>query len=942
MKIELKDVDINYAEFVNYAQIYLKSFWLTLGLIDAILDVTSLKNMKTIFIKGDSVDETTVLLGKATQGITKVSCIRLMGDPTYYLDDMEGRAYQIDRRMSGCYPLICTIPLDFSVSGRYYVDGVLKGSPIISEGFMGNNIVGIFLRSSILEYDKDYQIWLEGLRTADGAEVEPFEMIIHSLPKGQPGKVFPEHDQLVLEAAREGAVLLKNDNNAMPLGNGAKLNLFGSGAVSYRLGCVGAGKINPRYGIRLVEGIEEYSSLKLNKLLFEYYRDEIECLPEEPMMQVALAWSNTAVYVIGRPTGEGEDNPLKSGYYYLSQQEKDMLQGLRQRFDKLIVVLNTGYPIEMGWASQADAILWTGLNGMAGGRALAELLEGTVNPSGRLPDTWTYDYYDIPSARNYCLPPEGFRPTFGPGAGGKKTFHVTVYEEGLYVGYRYFSTFHKPVAFPFGHGLSYTEFSRECTRYVVNGANVELDVCVKNTGSRAGKESILLFASVPEGVLEQPARRLVDFGKTRELAPGESQTLTFKADARHFDSYDEANARWIIEPGIIRLYLGGSVLEAEEVGSFEVKELLELQQTENRVTPPIPVKELSNRDPEGTWPQGEFSGVVEAADLPYRRWRNPTPEKRPVVGEKPDHLITFPMVAKNPELLDAFVLQMSDYELCRCSSGAKTGWGFGESGYAGVLFTGGELEKYQIPEKYYFSDGNNGLNMNAANIGFPVSNVMCATFNEDLSYREGVAIAEEAKSMELSCILAPAANLHRNPLCGRHSEYFSEDPLLSGRMAGQEGRGLQDQGISCSLKHFFANNTEFLRNTNHAIMTERTARELYLRVFEEAFTVYMPDTIMTGYNAANGVWCAEDEELLEGILRNEWGFTGYVMTDWGGGNSCHGGAPAQAGLSWIAPGSMDDSTVTPILETLEAGRLDRQRLQANVRDMLRILIKYAQ
>lgn len=240
--------------------------------------------MKTIFIKGDSVDETTALLGKATQGITKVSCIRLMGDPTYYLDDMEGRAYQIDRRMSGCYPLICTIPLDFSVSGRYYVDGVLKGSPIISEGFMGNNIVGIFLRSSILEYDKDYQIWLEGLRTADGAEVEPFEMIIHSLPKGQPGKVFPEHDQLVLEAAREGAVLLKNDNNALPLGNGAKLNLFGSGAVSYRLGCVGAGKINPRYGIRLVEGIEEYSSLKLNKLLFEYYRDEIECLPEEPMM----------------------------------------------------------------------------------------------------------------------------------------------------------------------------------------------------------------------------------------------------------------------------------------------------------------------------------------------------------------------------------------------------------------------------------------------------------------------------------------------------------------------------------------------------------------------------------------------------------------------------------------------------------------------------------
>ena len=287
-------------------------------------------------------------------------------------------------------------------------------------------------------------------------------------------------------------------------------------------------------------------------------------------------------------------------------------------------------------------------------------------------------------------------------------------------------------------------------------------------------------------------------------------------------------------------------------------------------------------------------------------------------------------------------MQMSDYELCRCSSGAKTGWGFGESGYAGVLFTGGELEKYKIPEKYYFSDGNNGLNMNDANIGFPVSNVMCATFNEELSFLEGQAIAEEALGMELSCILAPAANIHRDPLCGRHSEYFSEDPLLSGRMAGQEGKGLQSKGVSCSLKHFFANNAEFLRNTNHAIMTERTAREIYLRVFEEAFQINMPDTMMTGYNAANGVWCGEDEELLEGILREEWGFAGYVMTDWGGGNSCAGGAPAQAGLSWIAPGSMDDSTVTPILEALQSGKLDRQRLRANVRDMFRILIKYVQ
>ena len=365
-----------------------------------------------------------------------------------------------------------------------------------------------------------------------------------------------------------------------------------------------------------------------------------------------------------------------------------------------------------------------------------------------------------------------------------------------------------------------------------------------------------------------------------------------------------------------------------------------ISQVKNRVLPPIPVKELSKKDPEGTWPAGDLSVVVTAEDLPYRGHREKTPERRPVVGAAPDRLITFPEVRKDPSLLDAFVLQMSDYELCRCSAGAKTGWGFGESGYAGLLYTEGALAKYQLPKEYYFSDGNNGLNMNEPNIGFPVSNVVCATFNERLAYEEGRAIAEEAIGMKLPCILAPAANIHRNPLCGRQSEYFSEDPVLSGRMAGQEGRGLQSLGIASSLKHFFANNAEYLRNCNHAIMSERTAREIYLRVFEEVLQVYMPDTMMTGYNAANGMWCGEDEDLIEGILREEWGFTGYVMTDWGGGNSCPGGAPAQAGLTWIAPGSMDDTFVTPILEALGDGRLDKERLRANVRDMMRVLIKY--
>ncbi len=885
------------------------------------------------------MDETIDLLQGTLGARGPLPDLMPMGEPVWNIDDVDGRSYMIDHRMSGCFALISAKPLGDDAGGRLFVNGTFAGAPVIGAPFYQGQTVGLFLRPWLTQYDTDYHLRLEGVTAADGTVLAPYELTVHTLPKVQPGDVWPEHDPLVLAAAREGAVLLKNEG-ALPLPKGSVLNAFGSAVVTYRLGCVGAGKINPRYGIRFVEGVEKYSSLQLNEDLVAFYRAEADVLPPEELLAAARAQSGTAVLVISRPTGESEDNRPAPGEYQLSAAEQALLQGLRARFEKLVVVLNTGYPLAMGWIDDADAILWTGLNGMAGGRALAELLDGTVSPSGRLPDTWPFAYEDIPAAVNFNLAPGETDRMSMTGHGDRRSFNVTVYEEGLYVGYRYFETFGKPVAFPFGHGLSYTTFARRCVRFAEHDAQVELDVEVTNTGKAWGKESVLLFARLPQGKLEQPSRRLVDFAKTDLLAPGASEVLHLKVTPRGFDSYDEATARWILEPGTVGLYLGGSVAEAVEVASFQVPEELTVSQVKNRVTPPIPIRELSRRDPQGTWPTGRDSGVVESVELPHRRERTRTPETRPVAGEAPQGLITFPMVQENPALLDAFVLQMSDYELCRCSAGGRTGWGYGDNGFAGVLYAEGALEKYRIPGDYYFADGNNGLNMNDANIGFPVSNVVCATFNEALSYAEGRAIAEEAIGMALPCILAPAVNLHRVPLCGRHSEYFSEDPVLSGRMAAQEGRGLQSCGVACSLKHLFANNAEYLRKTNHVLMTERTARELYLRIFEEAFQVYMPDTVMTGYNAVNGVWCGEDEDLLEGILREEWGFTGYVMSDWGGANSCPGGAPAQAGLSWVAPGSMDDSTVTPILEALEAGKLDRERLRANVRDLFRVVLKH--
>ena len=348
------------------------------------------------------MDETKRLLHEATQASTEIPDISLFTEPIYNIDDVDGKPFMMDHRLSGCFPLVSRKKLDKNVEGRYYVNGKYAGAPIIGEMMFGSCQMGLFVRKWFTEYDTDYQLRVEALVAEDGSEIAPFEITIHTLPKVEPGEIYPEHDSLVLQAAREGAVLLKNDG-ALPSKKGSTLNAFGSGVAAYRLGCVGAGKINPRYGIRFIEGIEKYSSLELNRELTGFYADERDVLPSPQIIEKARAANDTAVLVISRPTGEGEDTALAPGGFYLTEDEKKLMSDLRERFKKLVVVLNTGFPIEMGWAGNADAILWTGLNGMAGGRALAEILDGTVNPSGRLPDTWTYDYPDIPSSINFNL-----------------------------------------------------------------------------------------------------------------------------------------------------------------------------------------------------------------------------------------------------------------------------------------------------------------------------------------------------------------------------------------------------------------------------------------------------------------------------------------------------------------------------------------------------------
>ncbi|KQO05877.1 glycoside hydrolase family 3 protein [Paenibacillus sp. Leaf72] len=862
--------------------------------------------------------------------------------PDYNIDDMDRRESMISLVYSGCYCIKSSMTIDPERPGMIFIDGVMTESPIIEKPTnMFGQLVGIVVRKYLLVYDKEYEIRYAGAYDTEGNEIPEYTFKLKTLPRIEPGIRYPEHDAIVLQAAREGAVLLKNDNDALPLASGSYVNVFGSGAIVFRLGCLGAGKINPRYGIRVKEGIDKYSSLVLNQELYDFFTNEKDIFPPESIVEKAKERSQTAVIFLSRGSSEAHESPMDKGGYYLTDDERNLILQVTSAFEKTVAVLNVAYPIESSWIDQygVDAVLLTGLSGMAGGRALAEILEGTVNPSGKLPNTWAYDYHDYPSSRNFLTKEEIAHKYDGQSL----SYITTVYEEGLYVGYRYFDSFNKPAAFLFGHGLSYTTFDVSLKSAVNTGeCSSSLEIEVKNTGFRAGREVVLVYAHYEGGRLEQPDKRLVAFAKSKELLPGESETVRLEINEYRLKSYDESEAAWVIEAGTIHFFLGGAPNRATAIWSIDMDEKIIVSKTKNRLVPPFPIKELSVKDLAGTYPKGELTKAYRADEangtLPFKTARLVERGNEVPLEHNSKDLIKFSDVVKDPKLVVPFVAQMNEYELARLAVGGRTGWGMEDNGFAGTLYSEGALAKYEIPE-YFFADGNNGLNMFEPNIGFPVSTTICASFNEGLSYAEGLAIAHEAKGMNLHCILAPALNLQRNPLCGRHTEYFSEDPFLAGRMAGQESRGLEAGGIASCMKHFFANNAEMMRNMNHSLMSERTARELYLAAFEAAFEVNKPDTVMTGYNAANGAYCSNDEDLLQGILRDEFGFTGYVMTDWNGYGDEGMPALVNAGVSWIAPGRPDDSFVTPIEQAIKTGELSKGRIQMNLVNLINIIRK---
>lgn len=866
----------------------------------------------------------------------KAAFAPLMGELTYDPNEIEHPMYMFDHRCVGCVVLVCKTPVCTEKAGEAFLDEKKLPLPFFftykTPDIPAVTLLGIYVRG-FAEYGRKYKLTLRGFREKSGEELEEMEFILTTACEREEAAGREAHDIIALQAAREGMVLLKNEDNCLPLPQGSILNLFGEGITNYRLGATGAGRINPRYAPDLRRALRRYSSFKCNPALDRFYTVPTSGIPNASVLMEAKSMNDTAVMIITRATGENIDNQPIQGEYYLSVGEELLLERLCQVFEKVVVVLNTGYPIDMSWERKhpVTAILYAGLAGQASARALLEILEGKVNPSGKLSDTWAWNYFDHPSSANFFCPPDK-KPILADADVWADTF----YEEGIYVGYRYFDTFKKPVAFPFGHGLSYTTFEIKFTSMEQEEEKMHFSFRVMNTGSVSGKEVLLFYAGLPGTLTEQPLRQLISFEKTKLLAPGEQEEIILDISHKQLASYIEEENAWILEPGSFSFYVGGSIEQAQSVIEWMNPQKKIMQKLLYRLPLPCNWKIMSCKGKK--WPEGKHTGPVMSADGLTHRSNCTLPKEKEegaVERKEKKQVISYGMLIKEPELLNDFVSQMSTEELCRLVVMYGSGWGMENKGEAGRL---SPIEKYGLPE-YACADGNNGVNVKRPNIGMPTSVIICSSFNKTLARHVGRVIGEEAEENGIRMILAPAMNIHRNPLNGRHPEYFSEDPYLTGKMAAAQMKGLHDAGVADCVKHIACNNCETSRKRNHSLVGERALREIYLRAFTYLMEEEMPDTIMTGYNALNGSMCGENEILMEGIFREEMGFDGFAMTDWNSYDTVDMIAAVNAGISWLTPGENDGSRVEMLMKAVQSGRLTREVLERNVRRMFWVFLR---
>ncbi len=693
---------------------------------------------------------------------------------------------------------------------------------------------------------------------------------------------------LLRKIAAQGAVLLKNES-ILPLEKGAAVSLFGRNQLEwFYTGYGSGGDVNNPYAVSPVEGIKNCDGLKINEELLKIYEDYNEknpmdhgfwghwprCCPEMPLdretVENAAKASDCAVVCIGRSSGEDRENTLEKGSFYLNDEERKMLSLVTECFEKTVVLLNIGCIMDLSFIEEygekigAAMIVWQG--GMESGNAVADLLSGAVNPSGRLTDTVARHYEDYPGAENF---------------GGR---NYNIYKEDIYVGYRWFETF-KPetVLYPFGYGLSYTDFSVNCNGVSENESGYTFTVAVKNTGERfSGKEVVQLYIEKPCGVMGNPSRVLAAFAKTDELSPNGEQTLTLFVSKAQLASYDDSGvtgnrSAYVTEKGIYGFYLGKNVRDAELVHSVEIEDTEVLESLEQTAAPKQAFSVYKAVEKDGKRLLAEETVAVARYDLKKIILDN-LPKEITYTG---DMGLTLAQVKSGEVSLDDFVAQLDLEELEAISRGDYTmNSPLGVAGNAGTI--GGVLPS--LREKgvaaVTTTDGPSGIRLQACCSLIPIGTLLACTFDTALVEELYEAVGKEMLEKGSDVLLAPGMNIHRNPLCGRNFEYYSEDPLLTGKIAAAAVKGLQKTGVSACPKHFACNNQEFRRNKNDSRLSERALREIYLKGFEICVKEAKPKSIMTSYNMVNGVYSHYNYELCRRILRGEWGFEGCIMTDW--------------------------------------------------------------
>ena len=794
------------------------------------------------------------------------------------------------------------------------------------------------------------------------------------------------HAELSRRAAEGGIVLLKNEG-MLPLQKGSALAVYGAGATRTIKGGTGSGDVNERHSVTILEGLRaagfritterwleaferEYTREKLKwrdavleetarrggqyGFFFAYSTMPFQ-IPAGPLAEKTEA--DTAVWVLSRVAGEGKDRAAGPGDWLLSKDEEAQLASICACYDRVCVIVNAGGAVDLSFLDrhpQIKALLVVSQPGMEGGHAVARVLCGEVCPSGHLTDTWAYRYEDYPTAAH-------FSSNDGDPLHGR-------YEEGIFVGYRYFDTFDVPVRYGFGDGLSYTTFAlsmKELT--AAPDGTAELTVEARNTGAAAGRCVTQAYAELPLGRLPMERRRLVAYGKTEELAPGAACELRLRFGAEELCSYDEARSAYVLEPGRYGLWLGQSLNGSEPVGALELSHEIVLRRVEAICPTRQELKELRPDPEKAAAHRAELERglaglpcvAYDAPSMPDAIYEEPAPD--PAAAAIVERLTRDQLVqlaTGDPGRGQGSMLGAAGISVP--GAAGETSVCAEAQGVPGLVLADGPAglrlnreyrmkDGYVVPqplqvsmENGFFSDGEakEGEPRWQYCTAMPVGTLLAQSWDLALVEAVGAAVGEEMEAYGVTLWLAPGMNIHRDPLCGRNFEYYAEDPLVTGQMAAAMTRGVQSvKGCGTTIKHFACNSQEDERMRTDAIVSERALRQIYLRGFGIAIDTARPMSIMTSYNTVNGVHSANCYDLCTRFARCEHGFDGVIMTDWTTTNNGDPGCTApgciRAGNDLVMPGMPMDQ------EALRAALEDGSLTEACLRDRVSHLVSVA-